>query len=288
MNLHVVPYGNANGKYSKGGVTCQHGADECTTNMIEACTIHLAGGDASFDKAKGWWPFFNCMEKNHGSPSAAQGCASDSSMKYSDIMDCANGDLGKQLIDANADETNNLKPSHKYVPWVLIDGTVMSEGKSFLAQLCAAYKGTDSPKCCSQENAEPLVAAAAVPKCTATKELEFIKPTLRIVADLVSGDEGGNHYGDPVSGSCLADEANIAVSDIKGRFCSPKCSGTGTCPADLPSGCTAKPQCVLKTSSGDKFCALVCTPGADDVTDVCGKNASCKSIQGTGLCTYDS
>merc|ERR1712072_1557581 len=49
---------------------------------------------------------------------------------------------------------------------------------------------------------------------------------------------------------------------------------------------TAAPQCALQdSSSGDKYCALICSPSSNDAQ--CGTNASCKSIQGTGLCTYD-
>ena len=34
-----------------------------------------------------------------------------------------------------------------------------------------------------------------------------------------------------------------------------------------------------------RYCALICSPSSNDAQ--CGTNASCKSIQGTGLCTYD-
>jgi hypothetical protein len=66
--------------------------------------------------------------------------------------------------------------------------------------------------------------------------------------------------------------------------CSPKCSGT-TCPTDVPAGVTARPLCALQdASSGAKYCALICSPGNDAQ---CGTNASCKSIQSVGICTYD-
>jgi hypothetical protein len=57
------------------------------------------------------------------------------------------------------------------------------------------------------------------------------------------------------------------------------------CPSDVPTGVTAKPQCALQdSSSGSKYCALICAPGNDAQ---CGTTASCKSIQSVGICTYD-
>ena len=56
---------------------------------------------------------------------------------------------------------------------------------------------------------------------------------------------------------------------------------------------TATPQCALQSSSGgDKRCALLCSPSLpirdQKAADAqCGTNASCKAIQGNGICTYD-
>jgi len=47
---------------------------------------------------------------------------------------------------------------------------------------------------------------------------------------------------------------------------------------------TAQPQCALKDAQGNKYCCLRCNPTRDDS---CGPNASCKSISGIGICTYD-
>ncbi|KAL1524679.1 hypothetical protein AB1Y20_019565 [Prymnesium parvum] len=101
------------------------------------------------------------------------------------------------------------------------------------------------------------------------------------------------HYSDP-SGGCLSDEAEITIQGVSGDFCSPKCTGLfQTCPSDVPSGVTAMPQCALQdASSGSKYCALICSPTADikdqRAADAqCGTNASCKPIQGLGICTYD-
>jgi len=93
---------------------------------------------------------------------------------------------------------------------------------------------------------------------------------------------GSSHYEDPKDG-CQSDEKAIQIQGVSGDFCSPACQGS-RCPNDVPTGVTAEPQCALKDQSGDKYCALICNPEAND--DECG-TATCKPIQGVGICTYD-
>jgi len=90
-----------------------------------------------------------------------------------------------------------------------------------------------------------------------------------------------SHYEDPKDG-CQVGEQEVQLQDIKGAFCSPECSGT-QCPNDIPTGVTARPECALKDSGSNKsYCALICTPESNE----CGA-ATCKNIQGAGICTYD-
>merc|ERR1719235_293732 len=99
------------------------------------------------------------------------------------------------------------------------------------------------------------------------------------------GPPSATHYEDP-KGGCRSDEVDIQIQGVQGAVCSPKCTLGIFCPKDVPTGVTAKPTCALQdSSSGSKYCALICSPSGDD--DQCGTNASCKSIQGTGICTYD-
>merc|ERR1712195_342026 len=65
---------------------------------------------------------------------------------------------------------------------------------------------------------------------------------------------------------------------------------SAACPTDLPAGVTAAPQCAIKSSTGDKMCALICSATTDYFSlragdAMCGK-ATCQPIQGTGICTY--
>jgi len=99
---------------------------------------------------------------------------------------------------------------------------------------------------------------------------------------------GKTHYGDPTKG-CEADEQAVQVQGVTGAFCSPDCTSSA-CPTDVPSGVTAAPQCALKSTTGAKKCALICSATTDEASlragdAMCGE-ATCQPIQGTGICTY--
>ncbi|EGD76061.1 cathepsin [Salpingoeca rosetta] len=89
-------------------------------------------------------------------------------------------------------------------------------------------------------------------------------------------------------GGCHSGEQAVRIEGISGSFCSPSCSSTSPCPTNVPPGTTAQPECVLETqgSSQPTNCALICNPEEND--GGCPQNASCKPIQGVGICTYDS
>ena len=101
---------------------------------------------------------------------------------------------------------------------------------------------------------------------------------------LLKHSKTNGHYGDPYTG-CAADEKSFTIQGLTGEVCSPSCT-SAACPTDVPTGVTASPQCALQDQSGNKYCVLLCTPSVED--DQCGENASCKPIQGQGVCTYDS
>merc|ERR1711918_78831 len=116
--------------------------------------------------------------------------------------------------------------------------------------------------------------------------------TLTIDPEFLLSVNDSSHYEDPKPNGCLDDEVAIQIQGVSGDFCTPRCTGLfQQCPTDVPSGVTAKPQCALKDSSGIKYCALICSPSTDEASlragdAQCGK-ATCKAIQGVGLCTYD-
>merc|ERR1712139_427803 len=113
-----------------------------------------------------------------------------------------------------------------------------------------------------------------------------VSDAVALKIDFAHSDTNPTHYGDP-KGGCESDEQAIQVQGVPGDFCSPPCSGT-TCPSDVPSGDTATPQCALQSTTGAKYCALICTPSAlqtNGSNGECG-TGTCQAVQGTGICTY--
>lgn len=270
MNLTLVPYGNA-GKAKGGNVTCQHGKGECEGNRWEQCAI------AHYPDPKQHYPFYYCMEKAGSSfmLQSAKKCATFAKLDYDTLSTCWNGKESMQLQQHFGD----LTPPHSYVPWVLVNGKLYNlEKKNFLKYVCSVYKGK-KPAGCKKAEAAPLTLTEI--------------PDLDISSMLLTGG-GTTHYGDPEKG-CESDEMAFRIDGIKGDVCVPKCTGT-TCPTDKPAGVTASPQCALQSSSGDKYCVLICSPSAEALSfpvfkraadAQCGTNASCKAIQSVGICTYD-
>merc|ERR1711871_360909 len=116
---------------------------------------------------------------------------------------------------------------------------------------------------------------------------------LTVDPEFVAAMANSSHYEDPKPNGCLPDEQAVQIQGLSGDFCTPKCTGIlkMSCPTDVPSGVTAKPQCALRSTGGDKFCALICSPSTDEASlragdAMCG-SSTCKPIQGLGLCTYD-
>jgi len=102
------------------------------------------------------------------------------------------------------------------------------------------------------------------------------------------GPSPGPPYENPgKSGQCESDEIAVQVQGVEGSYCTPKCTLFKRCP-DAPDGITgAQAQCALSDeSTGQKYCALICSPRDDTSCDP-SAGMTCKSISGTGICTYN-
>jgi C1A family cysteine protease len=95
----------------------------------------------------------------------------------------------------------------------------------------------------------------------------------------------GGHYEDPIPNGCHSDEKDVSINGVPGKICAPMCSTTSPCPTDVPAGTTAEPACILEMppSQTPNLCVLKCAAG-----QTCQNKASCKQIQGIGVCTFDS
>ncbi|CAD5327733.1 unnamed protein product [Arabidopsis thaliana] len=138
-DLKLIPFGNAHVSDDLT-VTCQHGEEECKLNALEACAIR------TWPNQRLHYKFIRCVETN---TNAWESCVK----KYGGekaINDCYNGDLSKELILGYANQTLSLKPEHKYVPWMTLNGEPLYENiGDFVDLVCKAYKGKGAlPKLC--------------------------------------------------------------------------------------------------------------------------------------------
>jgi len=164
MDLRCFPYGNANEVKNADGTwrfSCQHGTEECIGNMYEACAIeHYNKSDAT--NVPVWWGFFYCLELsgNAGNTATASNCASKNGIDWSIIQTCAgpspdqgSSTDGNPLMHSIAVATINLVPPHQWTPWVVLNGSPLSQAQldmSLTTLVCNAYTGTDKPPACSK------------------------------------------------------------------------------------------------------------------------------------------
>ncbi|XP_038819341.1 gamma-interferon-inducible lysosomal thiol reductase-like [Salvelinus namaycush] len=149
MSVTLVPYGNAGESFDgkKYQFTCQHGEEECLGNMIETCILNVTGSNA--------FQIIYCMEASTDVVKAGEKCVElyDPNTKWENIMTCVKGDQGNQLMHQNAVKTGALKPTHNYVPWIVINGEHTEELQdkamsSLFTLICSMYKGS-KPEACS-------------------------------------------------------------------------------------------------------------------------------------------
>jgi len=97
----------------------------------------------------------------------------------------------------------------------------------------------------------------------------------------------GNGYEDPYITSCGANEVNATISGVEGAMCLPECQGLERKCPEAPNGFAATAECVIEDQqSGKKYCGLICTGKFLS----CDRrlHSTCKQVQGTGICTYNS
>ena len=155
-DINFYPYGNAHESQSGNSwvFTCQHGSNECLGNLMEACALNVTG------KQNGL-AFAVCVEENlenYGEDFTQTGtyCAGVVGANFNDINSCMQSDLGNKVQHDIAVQTENLQPSHQYVPWVVVNGAhdtnvenqVMND---MLSYICQNYKGTVKIAACAQK-----------------------------------------------------------------------------------------------------------------------------------------
>lgn len=158
MDLEIIPYGNARTS-STGVVTCQHGALECYGNKLEVCTLH------HYPVLADYWPMINCVEGRGSGLSAttAQSCATSAGLDWTLLDACMNSAEGDQLIQEARKATDAA--GHSYVPWITVNGAVLSDPSTLLSHICGAYTGDAVPVVCTQHHIKAVDTTATVPNC---------------------------------------------------------------------------------------------------------------------------
>ncbi|XP_054837650.1 gamma-interferon-inducible lysosomal thiol reductase [Eublepharis macularius] len=150
LNITLVPYGNAKETKVEGKwqFECQHGQEECKGNLMEACLIHL------LEDLGLYFPVIFCMESGSDVTANLPLCLKIYAPEVSlaNITACVNGDLGNQLMHQNAQRTTALKPPHRYVPWIVINGKHTESLQSLAMEalfrlVCNLYQG-ELPSAC--------------------------------------------------------------------------------------------------------------------------------------------
>ncbi|XP_027717485.1 gamma-interferon-inducible lysosomal thiol reductase-like, partial [Vombatus ursinus] len=118
LDVVLVPFGNAEERLVNGTweFTCQHGKLECKLNMIQVKTLlpqASPGGTA----------VINCMMSAAHPETSLESCLKIyiPQICVDDIMKCATGHQGKEMMHQNAMMTNHLSPPHTYTPWILVE-----------------------------------------------------------------------------------------------------------------------------------------------------------------------
>eukprot|EP01034_Spumella_vulgaris_P041103 gene41103-50867_t len=73
--ISILLQGNTK-KLEDGSFSCQHGVDECTSDVFELCTEYKLAGNISAistgESSYAAFPFIQCMEINEGNPAKAE------------------------------------------------------------------------------------------------------------------------------------------------------------------------------------------------------------------------
>jgi len=148
VDLKMVPYGNT--KYSNGVYTCQHGEDECTSDVYELCALYKLGDISSIGSgatSQEAFPFLLCLEKAEGNPAFAQSCyastlAKTSSVSWETISKCF--DTESAVVQGAAKDAT---VAHDYVPWPLVNGVLLNNTNLLQQTICKDYTGPAPSSC---------------------------------------------------------------------------------------------------------------------------------------------
>lgn len=156
IEFRYVAYGNVRVNASSGELMCQHGPHECALNRVINCA------QAHHPDWNVWLPFVRCIEEEaankHDAPDVeniVMQCGSDTHINGQVILDCSKGEQGNTLEREAGEETAALRPQHRYVPWLVVNGIALGgDYESLYKFVCVATAVHTRPDICF-ENPDP-------------------------------------------------------------------------------------------------------------------------------------
>lgn len=150
LSLELVPYGKAHYEEKPDGritFSCQHGPDECTGNMVQACALNLYPADKHV-------AFVKCMMSRRRPHTAGASCAASLDLPYESIEACVTGSAGQKYLMEMGRKTESLKPKMTFVPWINMNGQHDEEKQDeslhdLKSLVCSAFSGPAKPAKCS-------------------------------------------------------------------------------------------------------------------------------------------
>ncbi|XP_058056227.1 GILT-like protein 2 [Anopheles bellator] len=115
MKLELVPFGKSwiEQRDSDGPVYhCQHGVRECQLNILHGCILENLSMSQAF-------PVIACLMKNFRT--SFDNCMENYADKKQSIVDCSQGQLGAQLYERFANQTDAVHRPLPFVPTIVGD-----------------------------------------------------------------------------------------------------------------------------------------------------------------------
>lgn len=148
--LKLVAYGNTK-QNADGSFDCQHGVGECQSDALELCVQYKLSGDitsiSTGDTSMVAWPFILCMEEEDGDFSKGESCFNSSmnstALSWNTVESCYNNEYDL-VMNAGMKATD---PDHSYVPWVVVDNTLLENSNMLQKAVCDAYTGPPPVSC---------------------------------------------------------------------------------------------------------------------------------------------
>lgn len=98
--------------------------------------------------------FICCVEGRHNEPGSGPACADELEVDYDAIDSCSTSPEGVKLHYLLGKQTDNLKPSHQYVPWILFNGQYnkedMDHAQDDLLTVICKYIQDPKPDSCNE------------------------------------------------------------------------------------------------------------------------------------------